>query len=82
MIYHLLYSFHWKVVKMDKRRNPSSKRTIFKFGDCIFQIIDLAIVNFHYFSIGIVLYNWKSADNDHWTKIESCRKINIDIFIS
>ena len=34
MICHLLYSFYWKVVKMDKRRNPSSKRTIFKFGDC------------------------------------------------
>ena len=34
MISHLLYIFFWKVVKMDKRRNPSPKRTIFKFGDC------------------------------------------------
>ena len=35
MIYHLLQIFFWKVVKMDKTRNPYSKRPTFVFGNCI-----------------------------------------------
>ena len=36
MIYHLLHFFYWKVFKMDKTRNPQSKRPTFIFGNCMY----------------------------------------------